>query len=105
MIVSVDTTARPAVVALDDPDDCGRFHLAVTGSDEAAARQALESAAVGTLVDRETAIVAVDAVRRMAEGRVGDDWPRMFTAMLAYAGTKGWLTDDGGGIHAHCEWQ
>ncbi|MCW2718523.1 hypothetical protein [Pseudonocardia sp.] len=104
MIVSVDAAARPAVVALDDPDDCGRLHLAVTG-DEASARQALEGAAVGTLVDRETAIVAVDAVRRMAQGRVGDDWAGKFSAMLAFAGTKGWLTDDGGGIQAHCEWQ
>ncbi|MEU7811169.1 hypothetical protein [Pseudonocardia sp. NPDC049154] len=41
----------------------------------------------------------------MAQGRVGDDWPAAFTAMLAYAGDKGWLTDDGAGIQAHCEWQ
>ncbi|MDT7704750.1 MAG: hypothetical protein QOG20_357 [Pseudonocardiales bacterium] len=49
--------------------------------------------------------MAVDAVRRMAQGRVGDDWAGKFSAMLAFAGTKGWLTDDGGGIQAHCEWQ
>lgn len=44
-------------------------------------------------------------IERMAQGRVGDDWPAAFTAMLAYAGDKGWLTDDGAGIQAHCEWQ
>ncbi|WP_130291492.1 hypothetical protein [Pseudonocardia sediminis] len=46
----------------------------------------------------------VEAVRRMAKGRVGEDWPADFDAMLAYAGSKGWLTDDRVGIQAHCEW-
>lgn len=32
-------------------------------------------------------------------------WESDFTAMLAYAGGKGWLTDDGAGIRAHCEWR
>ena len=52
----------------------------------------------------KTAVVLVEAVRRMAKGRVGEDWPADFDAMLAYAGSKGWLTDDGVGIQAHCEW-
>lgn len=104
MIVSVDTTHRPVAVALDEPADCGRFHLAVTGDDEAAARDALASTRTGRLVDRDNAVVAVDAVRRMAQGRVGNGWESDFTAMLAYASGKGWLTDDGAGIRAHCEW-
>lgn len=105
MIVSVDATARPAAVDLSDPEDCGRFHLEVLGGDEAAVRDALAASGTGTLVDRDTAVIRLEAVRRMAQGRVGDDWTGRFSSMLAYAGDKGWITDDGAGIRAHCEWR
>jgi hypothetical protein len=105
MFVSVDATVRPATVALIEPKDCARFHLAVRGGDEAAVREALESSGTGTLVDRDSAVVAVDAVRRLARGHVGDDWSERFAAMLGYAEKKGWLTADGAGIKAHCEWR
>lgn len=105
MFVSVDTTVRLATVALVEPEDCARFHLAVTGGDELAVREALASSGTGTLVDRNSAVVAVDAVRSLARGHVGADWPDRFAAMLAYAEKKGWLTADGAGVQAHCEWQ
>lgn len=104
MIVCVDAGARPAAVELSDPEDCGRFHLEVLGGDEAAVGEALATSGIGTLVDRDTAVISVEAVRRMARGRVGDDWSDRFSSMLAYARRKGWVTDDGAGIRAHCEW-
>ncbi|BBG03406.1 MULTISPECIES: hypothetical protein [Pseudonocardia] len=57
---------------------------------------------VGQL-DGEDVLVRVDAVRRLAAGRVGDDWEDGFAGMLAYADRKGWLTDDGAAVRAHVE--
>lgn len=92
-------------MALAEPENCARFHLAVTGGDEVAVREALASSDTGTLVDRDSAVVAVEAVRRLARGHVGDDWPSRFATMLANAEKKGWLTADGAAVQAHCEWQ
>jgi hypothetical protein len=44
------------------------------------------------------------AVRRLASGRVPDGWDDDFQQMLTYAGTKGWLNEDGTAIQAHVEW-
>ena len=49
-------------------------------------------------------LVAVDAVRRLAAGSVGATWEDDFAAMLDYARSKGWLSDDGASIRAHVEW-
>jgi hypothetical protein len=48
--------------------------------------------------------VQVDAVRRMASGRVGATWESDFTAMVAFAREKGWLDPSGTAIRAHVEW-
>lgn len=98
MIVVVDEgTAR-----LDDPEDLKGFKVVVPSGDEATAAQALKS--VGRLVDRETAWIRAGAVRALAHGRVDDDWEEGFEAMLGYAASKGWLSDDGSEIQAHVEW-
>jgi len=88
-------------VTLEDPADCGRFSVRTTG-DAVGLAGAIEAAGVGRLDDDE-ALVDVDAVRRLAAGGVGDGWEDDFAAMLAYAGTKGWLADDGRAIRAHVE--
>ena len=98
MIVRID----PAGVRLDEPDECGRFHVQVAeGVTDLAG--ALAAADVGTLADDEHAWVRVDAVRRLAEGRVPDDWPSRFDGMLRYAASKGWLDGEGSAIRAHLE--
>jgi len=104
MQVVVDMTGEPATVALEEPADCGRFHVAVRGEGDAAALDvALRTNAVGTLDGDGEALVGVDAVRRLAAGSVGDTWETDFAAMLGYARSKGWLSDDGAAIRAHVE--
>ncbi len=47
--------------------------------------------------------LAADAAR--ADGQPLDvAWGEQFAGMLAYAGTKGWIEDDGA-IRAHVEWR
>ncbi len=50
MQVVVDVAAEPATVALEEPADCGRFHVAVRGGGDAGALdEALRASAVGSL--------------------------------------------------------
>ncbi|MEV1295444.1 hypothetical protein [Pseudonocardia sp. NPDC049635] len=90
-------------VRLAEPEVFTAFHVvrpaAMTPDDLAAA---LSTHEIGQL-DGDDVLVRVTAVRRLAEGRVGDDWEDGFTAMLAYAERKGWLTDDGAMVRAHVE--
>ena len=59
---------------------------------------------VGKVDGDGEAMVRVDAVRRLAAGSVGATWDDDFAAMLDYARSKGWLSDDGASIRAHVEW-
>ncbi len=105
MQVVVDMTAAPASVALEEPADCGRFHVAVRGTGDAAdLESALRGSAVGTVDGDGEALVDVAAVRRLAAGSVDETWETDFAAMLDYARSKGWLSEDGASIRAHVEW-
>jgi len=101
VVVDVDLTTDPPAVALADPEDCKAFSVRLRG-DRAGLGGALESAGVGRM-DGDEALVAVDAVRRMAEGRVGTGWEGDFAAMLDFAEGKGWIADEGRSIRAHVE--
>jgi hypothetical protein len=101
VVIDVDVTAEPPVVALDDPEDCKAFAVRLRG-DRAGLDGALESAGVGR-VDGDEALIGVDAVRRLAAGRVGSGWEGDFAAMLDYAEGKGWIADEGRSIRAHVE--
>ena len=104
MFVQVDVNVQPPVVTLEEPDDCTRFHLAVVGgSDLARVFGALVDGAAGRL-EGDHALVTIDAVRRMAAGRVGDDWDDRFAGMLGHAKSKGWIDDSGNAIQAHIEY-
>jgi hypothetical protein len=103
--VVVDIEAEPATVVLEEPDDCGRFHVRVRGGRDAGKLDdALQANSVGDLDGEGEALVRVDAVRRLATGAVGGTWEDDFTAMLGYARSKGWVSDDGASIRAHVEW-
>ena len=105
MQVVVDMGEDPATVALLEPADCGRFHVAVRGRGDAAMLdRALRSDDVGSIDGDGEAMVRVEAVRRLASGAVGETWNADFAAMLEYARSKGWLSDDGSSIRAHVEW-
>jgi hypothetical protein len=75
----------------------------VGGKDPGLVYGALVDAAAGRLEGGD-AWVAVDAVRRLAAGRVGPGWDDELVAMLEYAATKGWLDETGSTIRAHVEW-
>ena len=101
MVIDVDGTATPPAVALEEPGDCKAFSVRLRG-DRAGLAGALESAGVGRM-DGDEALIEVDAVRRLAAGRVGDGWEDDFAAMLRYAEGKGWIADEGRSIRAHVE--
>lgn len=103
MIVDIDLNGAPPVVQLLDASDCKRFHVAVRGGDAAALGAFLEAQKLGRLEPRGDVMIAIAAVRRMAEGSAPAGWDDDFTAMLQYAGTKGWLDSDGSMIQAHVE--
>jgi hypothetical protein len=103
--VQVDLSQSPAAVSLEEPDDCKRFSVAVSGgSDPEHVDAALRAHDIGTVGEGGEAFVKVAAVRRLAAGRVPDSWERELDGMLEYAGTKGWLHDDGASIEAHVEY-
>ena len=104
MYVQVDVRPERPVVTLEEPDDCTRFHLTVAGGqDLARVFGALVDAAAGRL-ESDHAYITIDAVRRLAGGRVPDDWDERFEAMLGYASSKGWMDDTGNMIQAHIEY-
>ncbi len=105
MQVVVDMETEPPAVVLEEPADCGRFHVTLRGGGDAGALDhALRSTAVGNLDGEGEALISVEAVRRLASGSVDETWEADFAAMLDYAGSKGWLSEDGAAIRAHVEW-
>lgn len=90
------------VVRLDEPANLEAFKVVVEKGTEFQVMQAL--AQIGRMADRDTAWIRADAVRIMAAGRVAQDWTEQFQGVLAYAATKGWLSDDGSEVRAHIEW-
>ncbi len=105
MFVRVDLAPTPPLVTLEEPDNTKQFHLTVVGGTDAAmVYGALVDAAAGRL-EAEHAWIGVDAIRRLAAGRVGDSWDADFEAMLGYARSKGWFDEAGHAIRAHVEWE
>ena len=103
MIIHVDLAADPPAVSLTEPEDCKRFHVEASGGDGARLGQALEGQGVGRMAG-DDAMIDIDSVRRLAEGRVPDGWENDFSAMIGYAQSKGWLDESGRAIQAHIEW-
>lgn len=104
MYMLLSSAQHEAVVTLEEPDDCTRFHVAIHGLSEDAARQALAREELGMLDIHEAAWIEIAALRRLASGRVQPDWPERFEGMLRYAGRKGWLSSGGSSVRGHCEW-
>jgi hypothetical protein len=103
MIVLVATgPGGETALTLEEPDDCGKFHVEARGVDHAAVAATLAKAGAGT-ISGDDASIEPTVVERLAAGRVGADWAARFTGMLAYAGQKGWL-DEHGAVRAHIEW-
>jgi hypothetical protein len=104
VILDIDLTGAGAAVDLVEPGDCTRFHVAVRGGDASGLEAALAADGVGRLLPSGDALIDTAAVRRLAQGRVAEEWDGEFAGMLRYAGSKGWLDDTGTAIQAHVEW-
>jgi hypothetical protein len=102
IVVVMSTAGGEAALALEEPDDCGKFHLEARGVDRDVVATALAKAGAGSLTG-DDAFISPSALQRMAEGSVGADWAERFAGMLAYAEKKGWL-DEQGEVQAHIEW-
>jgi len=99
-----DPAALPEPL-LADPADCTRFHVAVRGGGDAGdLDRVLRASRVGSVDGDGEAVVAVEAVRRLAGAVADDAWEADFGAMLDYARSKGWMSEDGSSIRAHVEW-
>jgi hypothetical protein len=103
----IDVAPHPPSVSLEEPEDTRRFHVEVRGGagrmDWGLVFGALVDAAAGRL-DGEDAWITLDAVRRLAAGRVGPSWDGDLAAMLDYARDHGWVDDTTHAIRAHVEW-
>ena len=104
MIIDIDLTGEHAAIELLDPEDCKRFHVAVRGGDVEALGAALPAHDIGQVLPSGDTLIEVEAVRRLAAGRVSDGWEKDFAAMVDYAKTKGWFDESHAAIQAHVEW-
>jgi hypothetical protein len=101
IVVSADRDSAGSV-ELREPEDCQSFKVEVRGLALEGVAEVLQAHEIGRL-DVDDAFIAPSAVKRLAAGRVTEDWSLRFDSMLDYARIKGWL-DERGWIQAHCEW-
>jgi hypothetical protein len=82
---------------LAEPDDCTTFSVVVDPElDTETVRALLAEYKAGTLTeDAKYVFVPPEALRALAGGRTGADWASRFEKMLAYAATKGWISENG----------
>jgi hypothetical protein len=90
-------------VHLHDPDDFGRFSVAVEGSgDRNDLAGVVDQSGLGRLKeDGQHIVVDPVALRALAGAAATDEWDESFAGMCAYAAGKGWVEDDG--VVAHIE--
>jgi hypothetical protein len=107
VFVLIDVGPHPPAVSLEEPEDTRRFHVEVRGgagpADLALVFGALVDAAAGRL-DGEDAWITIDALRRLAAGRVSPSWDADLAAMVDFARGRGWVDDTTHAIRAHVEW-
>ncbi|HEU5270783.1 MAG TPA: hypothetical protein VFU36_12725 [Jatrophihabitans sp.] len=100
MIVCVQNSTDGSDVTLLDADDFHHFSVRLAGP---GATEALPAHGIGRLINPAEAFVTVAAVRRLAGRDADASWNEGFAAMLRYAQSRGWLSDDGSEIRAHLE--
>jgi hypothetical protein len=110
MIVRLDLRdGHAATAVLADGADLSRFHVEVRHPGDgppllSAVDAGLRAADVGW-TEGDAAFVTVAALRRLADGVgvVSPEWDAAFEQMLAYAASKGWLSEDGAAVQAHIQ--
>lgn len=100
MIVELDHGA----LLVKHPDDLNALH--VVAANPAALDAALRSRGWGWLGGDGDALLDIQALRSsaLASGVADErDWERRWTAMIAYATSKRWMSSDGKAVRAHVE--
>jgi hypothetical protein len=91
-------------VSVHEADDCGRLHVTLDGVSEDDADAALRAAGLGRVSGPDHAWLDLAALRTRAEAAATEPgWPAAWDAMIAYAGTHGWLSPDNREVRAHIE--
>ena len=87
-----------------DIDNLSALHLALGEVTDEEAGEVLEAAGLGRMGDGDIAFLHAGALRAQAEPRASSaDWATRWDAMIEYARSKGWLSDDGASIQVHVE--
>lgn len=96
-------TTDPDAVTLDEPDDFTSFAVvAPEGTPATAIDRILGPVGRG---DGEHVWVDRDGLADLAGERAGNaDWQAGLAAMIDYARSNGFLSDDGAAIRAHIDW-
>lgn len=100
MIVELDH----GTLLVKKPDDLDGLH--VVAANPAALDAALRSRGWGWLAGDGDALLDIQALRSsaLASGVADErDWERRWTAMIAYATSKRWMSRDGKTVRAHVE--
>jgi hypothetical protein len=102
VLIVVDLSEQQ--VLLTEPDDFGRFSVAVEGAGPSSLADVVHDSGLGR-VSEDGSHVAVDpvALRALAGAAATAQWDEGLAGMVAYAAGKGWVEADGG-ILAHVEW-
>ncbi|UVS79107.1 hypothetical protein [Actinokineospora sp. UTMC 2448] len=91
-------------VELVEPENLTAFHAVRSpGLGDAAFAESVRRAGLGEPIGDGHLMVSIDAVRRLAAGRVGPDWADGLAKMVAYAAGKGWVDETGARVRAHVE--
>lgn len=91
-------------VEIIEIDNFKQFHIEASGDTNSLQAQFTQHK-VGSVQDAHHAAIAIDFIRAQAgELAQQTEWQTGFNNMLAYAKTKGWLTEDGQAVLAHIEW-
>jgi hypothetical protein len=97
MIVAVHCAPEEPKAMLQDARNFKQFHVTVTG-DRAALAEAVTAASVGR-VDGDH--VWVDRSWLEGQGPADEEWRQGLDSMLAFAASKGWMSEDGRAVRAH----
>jgi len=94
--------ASQAGLDVGDPDDCTSLDVRLDGVGRSELAARLTDSGLGQYDGSDHVALDVAGLHDLAQaGAVGPGWPARWAAMLAYADTKGWLTDDGRAVRAH----
>jgi hypothetical protein len=87
-----------------DIDNLSALHLALGQVTDEEATEALQRSGLGRIQDGDTAFLDAAALRAAAEPRSTDpDWVTRWDAMIAFARSKGWVSEDGATVQVHVE--